>query len=76
LPISKVAQALFSLFITLPDLVRLGLSFMAWLDRVSGNDPQEYVVALGDAIGKLKKAETHEELINAAKALQDITRRG
>lgn len=52
-----------------PSLIALFKEGMAFLNKISGNDPQGFIKKLGDAFALLNKAETPEEKTDAAKAI-------
>lgn len=67
--------ALLGFFAALPDILKLVQQFMAWLNQVSGNDPQGFVKAVSAAFAEVNVAQTQQERQNAAKALADLISR-
>lgn len=63
------AGALLGLLKCMPDLVNLMKEAMAFLKKVSGDDPQGYLKDLGEAFARLNSAQTQEDRTDAAKAI-------
>lgn len=68
-------QAIVGLFSALPELLGLAKNIWAWLEKISGNDVAGFIGRTNEAFTLLNKAVTEEEMINAAKSIQDAIRR-
>lgn len=60
------ATAILTFLTALPDLIKLGVEIMNFLNKASGNDPAGYIKKVGAAMTALNAAETQEERNNAA----------
>lgn len=67
-----MVAAILGLLQSLPTLLSMVQSLMGYINKVSGNDPQGFLVKVGQAFSQLNTAETQEERIAAAKAISDI----
>lgn len=69
-----MAASIFAFLQALPELIKLVNSVGAYLLKVSGNDPAGFVIRANNAFTLLSKANTEQEMIDAAKAIQDAIR--
>lgn len=60
----------------LPELIKLVNSMWAYINRVSGNDAQGWIVKMGAAFDDLNAAKTEADHAAAAKALADLIAAG
>ena len=67
-----MAAAILGFLTALPELLQLLKSFMAWMNHVSGNDPQGFAKELGAVFTQLSEAKTDEEKTAAAKSIADF----
>lgn len=66
--------AIAGLLSSLPTILDMFKTFAAWLQKVSGGDIPGFIDKANNAFTLLHKAQTEEEVIAAAKAIQDVIR--
>lgn len=59
----------------LPELIALFKNFIAWVKKISGNDPKAFFQQMNQAFATLNQAQTPEERSHAAKAISDLIAR-
>lgn len=67
-------QAIIGFFSSLPELIKLAKNIWAWLEKISGNDVAGFINRTNEAFTLLNKAKTEQEMIDAARAIQDAIR--
>ena len=66
-----IFSALLGVLTALPQIVSLISRFAVWVNEVSGNNPQAWILKIGAAFDELKAAETTEAKLSAAKSISD-----
>lgn len=59
----------------LPELFALLKQVIAWVNKISGNDPKAFLKTMNEAFLSLNQAHTQEERAYAAKAISDLISR-
>lgn len=61
----------------IPKLIDLFSNVFAWIQKISGNDPQGFIVRAGEAFDKLEKSHggTDAQKAEAARAIRDLISR-
>lgn len=66
-----MVAAILALLQSLPTILGMIKDLMSFINKVSGNDPQGFIIKVGKAFSQLNDAKTQEERIAAAKAISD-----
>lgn len=64
--------AILGFFTALPGIVALIRDFMAWVNKISGNNPQAFISDVGTAFSKLANAKTQDDYASAAQGLSSV----
>lgn len=69
-----MVSAILGFLSALPQLLSMIQSLMTWLNHVSGNDLQGFIVKSGQAFDQLAQAKTEADHAAAAKNISDLIR--